>query len=77
VTKAKAGVGRKPAYRAYLLRCWQEGEAAAGEEPTWRFSVEEILYERRRKGFSSLEALMAFLQAECAGGDEESSAGET
>ena len=53
--------------RAYLLRCWQEGEAAPGKEPLWRFSVEEILNERRRKGFSSLGALIAFLQAELAG----------
>jgi hypothetical protein len=57
-------------YRAYLLRCWQEGEAAPGKEPLWRFSVEEILNERRRKGFSSLGALIAFLQAELAGGEE-------
>jgi hypothetical protein len=54
-------------YRAYLLRCWQEGGAAPGEEPFWRFSVEEILSERRRKGFTSLGALIAFLQAELAG----------
>jgi hypothetical protein len=43
-------------YRAYLLRCWQE----------------EILNERRRKGFSSLGALIAFLQAELAGSEEPS-----
>jgi hypothetical protein len=54
-------------YRAYLLRCWQEGEAAPGEEPLWRFSVEEISNERRRKGFTSLGALIAFLRAELAG----------
>ena len=58
-------------HRAYLLRCWREGEAAAGQEPVWRFSVEEIVPERRRKGFSSLEALLAFLRAELAGGEEE------
>jgi len=60
-------------YRAYLLRCWQEGEATAGQEPTWRFSVEEVLRERRRQGFSSLEGLIAFLRAELAGGEEEPS----
>jgi hypothetical protein len=59
-------------YRAYLLRCWQEGEAAPGKEPLWRFSVEEISNERRRKGFSSLGALIAFLQAELAGSEEPS-----
>ena len=60
-------------YRAYLLRCWQEGEAAPGKEPLWRFSVEEILNERRRKGFSSLGVLIAFLRAELASGEEEPS----
>ena len=60
-------------YRAYLLRCWQEGEAAPGHEPTWRFSVEEVLHERRRQGFSSLEGLIAFLRAELAGEGEETS----
>jgi len=58
-------------YRAYLLRCWREGEAAPGKEHLWRFSVEEILNERRRKGFSSLGALLAFLQAELAGSEDE------
>jgi hypothetical protein len=57
-------------YRAYLLRCWWEGEAAPGQEPPWRFSVEEILDERRRKGFSSLRALIAFLRTELTGGEE-------
>jgi len=64
-------------YRAYLLRCWQEGEAAPGKEPLWRFSVEEILPERRRKGFSSLEALVAFLRAEFASGEDELSDDES
>jgi len=57
-------------YRAYLLRCWQEGEAAPGEEPRYRFSVEEVLHRRRRQGFDGLEALVAFLRAELAGGGE-------
>jgi len=41
-------------YRAYLLRCWRETEAAPGQELPWRFSVEEILGERRRQGFNGL-----------------------
>jgi hypothetical protein len=57
-------------YRAYLLRCWREMDAAPGQEPLWRFSAEEILGERRRKGFSSLRALIAFLRTELAGGEE-------
>lgn len=58
-------------YRAYLLRCWREQDATFGECPQWRFSVEEVLHERRRKGFASLEALLAFLRAELAGGEGE------
>ena len=64
-------------YRAYLLRCWQEGEAAPGQESHWRFWVEEILYERRQKGFSNLGTLFAFLRTELAGGEEEPSDDET
>jgi hypothetical protein len=80
-------------YRAYLLRCWQEGEAAPGKEPLWRFSVEEILSfapsagsgqsklkalpERRRKGFSGLEALIAFLRARLDSSEDEPSDGES
>jgi hypothetical protein len=57
-------------YRAYLLRCWRETEAAPDQETCWRFSVEEILGERHRKGFSSLRALIAFLRTELASGEE-------
>ena len=64
---------RNHPYRAYLLRCWREGEAAPGQEPHWRLSVEEVLNERRRKWFSSLGALIAFLRAELAGGEQEPS----
>ena len=68
--------GRNQPYRAYLLRCWREGEVAPGQEPLWRFSVEEILYKRRRKGFNSLGALIAFLRGELAGGEREASDNE-
>jgi hypothetical protein len=54
-------------YRAYLLRCWHEGEAAPGEAPAWRFSLEEVAGERRRRGFVSLEALVVFLRTELRG----------
>ena len=50
--------------RAYVLRCWrEEGESADGEA-SWRFSVEEIFRERRRRGFDSFARLVAFLEAE-------------
>jgi hypothetical protein len=51
-------------YRAYLLCCWQEGDVGTDREPLWRFSVEDVHGERRRQGFSSLEALAAFLRSE-------------
>jgi hypothetical protein len=54
-----------PSYRAYLVRCWRD-KSSSDEERPWRFSVEEVLHERRRKAFSSPEALFAFLQAELA-----------
>ena len=54
--------------RAYLIRCWQENAAASSgalpDTPRWRFSVEEVLHERKRWGFEDLDALFAFLRAE-------------
>ena len=54
--------GRLP--RAYLLRCWREKRAEIAEGSVWRFSVEEVFGERRRRGFPSLEALFAFIRGE-------------
>jgi hypothetical protein len=59
--------------RTYLLRCWQEGGTVPGQEPCWRFWLEEVLQGRRRQGFGNLEALFAFLRAELAGNAEEAS----
>jgi hypothetical protein len=56
---------QSPSYRAYLVRCWRD-KSSSDEEFPWRFSVEEVLHERRQKGFSNLEALFAFLQVELA-----------
>lgn len=51
--------------RAYLIRCWQEGNAVSDDAPRWRFSMEEVLREqRRRQGFADLASLLAFLRAE-------------
>jgi hypothetical protein len=60
-----------PSYHAYLLRCWREEQAAPKGAPQWRFSLEEVLHERQRWGFNSLEALVAFLQAEMLTGEDE------
>jgi hypothetical protein len=60
--------------RVYLLRCWQERETASDQDPHWRFLVEEVLQdERRRKGFTSLSALCAFLETELASDEERAS----
>lgn len=58
--------------RAYLLRCWRERRATAGKS-VWRFSAEEVFGERRRRGFHSLETLVAFIRGELrkADSDEE------
>jgi len=55
---------KQHAYRAYVLRCWQNGKVERGQTPHWHFSLEEILHERRRQGFDDLEALIEFLRAE-------------
>ncbi len=48
-------------YHSYLLRYWQEG----GQDPAdaWRFMLEDPRTSKRR-GFGSLEALVAFLEKE-------------
>jgi hypothetical protein len=43
-------------YRAFLIRCWHEGE-------NWRFTLETIGQERQwRLGFARYEQLSAFLK---------------
>ena len=60
---------KKDLRRVYLLRCWREGEVMHSQTPSWRFSVEEILHKRRRKGFDSVREVLAFLQTELANDD--------
>ena len=62
---------KTPLNRAYLLRCWREEGASPNGQPRWRFSLEEVLPQRQRRGFGSLEALFAFLQAELADGEDD------
>jgi hypothetical protein len=53
-----------PRYQTYVLRCWQERSTQADSMVTvWRFSLEDPRTNRRR-GFTSLEALLASLQSE-------------
>ncbi|GAB4263120.1 MAG: hypothetical protein Kow0080_01130 [Candidatus Promineifilaceae bacterium] len=50
---------KKPAYRAYLLRIWQEGK-----DPTaWRMSLEEVGMQRQLMGFGGLPELVEYLHA--------------
>jgi hypothetical protein len=56
--------------RAYLLRCWWERRATMARGRVWRFSLEEVFGERRRRGFRNLKALVAFIRAELADDDE-------
>ncbi|MCZ7570273.1 MAG: hypothetical protein M5U01_17045 [Ardenticatenaceae bacterium] len=63
--------GKADLSRAYLLRCWREGCSAEEGEATWRFSLEEVGGARRRLGFMTLEALLAFLRAELGGAQAE------
>ncbi len=65
------GEERVEPYRAYLLRCWQEKVTSPTEKPAWRFSIEDILGERQRQGFSRLEELVTFLRTELADNKDE------
>lgn len=49
---------------SFILRCWQEEESADDRQSVWRFSIQEIGAERRRIGFSRLEYLFAYLEAQ-------------
>jgi len=54
-----------PARFVHLLTIWCERPANARQPVLWRFRLEDTRT-RRRYGFASLEALVAFLQAEMA-----------
>ena len=49
---------KQPRYLAYMLRLWRAG---SGDELTWRASLESP-HTGERRGFASLEALVAFLE---------------
>lgn len=51
-----SGSARAPQYHSYLLRCWSEGLGV------WRFSVEDP-HTGKRRGFTEMAALVAFLEA--------------
>src|SRR3954463_11945031 len=49
-------LGRPPRYHSYLLRCWSDVPGR------WRFSVEDP-HTGARRGFLTMAALVAFLDA--------------
>lgn len=51
-------------YRAFLLRCWQEADAGTAGELTWRFTLVQLGQGQTKKGFASLEDLVAYLRVE-------------
>lgn len=53
-------------YHSYLLRYWQEEPAGPDDLPAWRCIVESVSDQAGRWGFSSLEALLAFLAEQLA-----------
>jgi hypothetical protein len=55
---------RKSFYQAYLLRCWYEEQSENDGVFRERFTIEEVLHDRRKWGFSKTEELIAFLQEE-------------
>jgi len=58
------GGGSGAAYRAFLLRCWQEPGAGQKGEPAWRFTLVRAENEECQKGFASLEDLGEYLRRE-------------
>ncbi len=56
-------LGDAPRYHAYLLRCWAERGQDGTGAVHWRCSLEDP-HTGERRGFPSLAALLAFLDAE-------------
>ena len=56
---------KPPCYRTYLLTCWGEQSQDPFEPVAWRFRLEDP-HTGQRRGFASLEALVAALQREMA-----------
>ena len=53
---------KRSSYRAYLLRCWQEGKTE------WRFRLQNV-QTGEQTGFTNLEAMFAFLHDLLESGD--------
>ena len=53
------------AYRAFLVRCWQEPDVGNGC-PAWRFTLVQLDDKKTERGFAGLDALVEHLRAELA-----------
>ncbi len=49
-------------YRAFVVRCWQEGLPASEQAPAWRFALVEIGGGADPRGFADYDELAAFLK---------------
>jgi hypothetical protein len=58
-----SALDRPPRYRSYLLRCWEERGRGRDGAGTWRFSLEDP-HTGRRRGFASLDDLVAAVRGE-------------
>ena len=52
-----------PSYRTYLIRCWEERSRDPTLPTVWRFSLEDP-HTGQRRGFASLQDMVAFLRGE-------------
>ena len=57
------------AYHVFVVRLWRERAASTQHPSVWRFLVEDTRTGQRR-GFGSLEELMAFFQVRVKENDE-------
>ena len=61
-------------YRAYLLRIWAEPGLPVDQPLVWRYSLQDP-HTGGRRGFATLEALIAFVQSTLAGAQIEVASG--
>ena len=62
---------KPPRYRSYLLTFWEERSRNPEVAAVWRFRLEDPRTGRRR-GFASLEEVVAFIQTELVGDESRS-----
>ena len=63
---------KPPRQASFLLTVWEERSQAPGTPVAWRFRLEN-LRTRQQHGFASIAELLAYLQVELFGQEEEAS----